>query len=72
MSSRKALTLEQKIKQIKDNQNGYGLSVKQLADKYGVSKSSVANILQRREEIISDYTSKCNNGIKRKYKDDDG
>jgi len=72
MSSRKALALEQKIKLIKDNQNGNGLSVRQLADKYGVSKSSVANILQRREEFISDYTSNCNKGIKRKYKDEDG
>jgi hypothetical protein len=32
----------------------------------------VANILQRREEFISDYTSNCNKGIKRKYKDEDG
>lgn len=72
MSSRKALALEQKIKLIKDNQNGNGLSVRVLADKYGVSKSSVANILQRREEFISDYTSNCNKGIKRKYKDEDG
>ena len=72
MSSRKALTLEQKIKLIKDNQKCNGLSVRQLADKYGVSKSSVANILQRREEFISDYTSNCNKRIKRKYKDEDG
>ena len=72
MSSRKALTLEQKIKLIKDNQKCNGLSVRQLADKYGVSKSSVANIFQRREEFISDYTSNCNKGIKRKHKDEDG
>lgn len=72
MSSRKALTLEQKIKLIKDNQKCNGLSVRQLADKYGVSKSSVANILQRREEFISDYTSNFNKGIKRKHKDEDG
>lgn len=44
MSSRKVLT-EKKLNQIKDNQNGSGLSVRVLADKYGVSKSSAANIL---------------------------
>jgi transposase len=70
MASRKALTLDKKIELIKDNQNGNGLSVRVLADRYGISKSSVANILQRREEFISDYTSNCNKGIKRK--DDDG
>ena len=72
MASRKALILDKKIELIKDNQNGNGLSVRVLADRYGISKSSVANILQRREEFISDYTSNCNKGIKRKRKDDDG
>jgi len=48
MASRKALTLDKKIELIKDNQNGNGLSVRVLADRYGISKSSVANILQRR------------------------
>lgn len=72
MSNRKTLTLEQKIALIKDNQNGHGLSVRQLGDKYGVSKSSAAGILNRSEEFLSDYTSNCNKGIKRKYKDETG
>ena len=72
MSNRKTLTLEQKIALIKDNQNGHGLSVRQLADKYDVSKSSAANILKRSEEFLADYTSNCNKGIKRKYKDETG
>ena len=34
MSSRKALSLDQKNKLIKDNQNGNDLSARQLTDKY--------------------------------------
>ena len=34
----KAFILRQKISFIRDNQNDNGLSVRQLADKYGVSK----------------------------------
>lgn len=70
MSNRKTLTLEQQVALIKDNQNSHGLSVRQLADKYGVSESSAANILKRSDESLSDYTSNCNKGIKRKYKDE--
>ncbi len=66
MSHRKALTLEQKIALIKDNQNGHRLSVRKLADKYVISKNSAANILQRHEEFLSDYASNCNKGVKRK------
>jgi transposase len=66
------LTLEQKIALIKDNQNGHGLSVRKLADKYNISKSSAANILHRREEFFSDYTSNSNKGRKRKHKDESG
>ena len=40
MSQRKALTLEEKIPLIKDNQNGHGLSVRQLADKYKILKTT--------------------------------
>jgi hypothetical protein len=57
---------------IKDNQNVHGLSVQPSAEKYGISKSSAVNIIHRREEYLSDYTSNSNNGIKRKHKDEDG
>ncbi|CAF3938391.1 unnamed protein product [Rotaria magnacalcarata] len=57
MSHRKALTLEEKVALIKDNQNGHGLSVRQLADNYKISKSSAANILRRSEEFSTDYSS---------------
>ncbi|CAF4374954.1 unnamed protein product, partial [Rotaria magnacalcarata] len=57
MSHRKALTLEEKVALIKDNQNGHGLSVRQLADNYKISKSSAANILRRSEEFLTDYSS---------------
>ncbi|CAF2001740.1 unnamed protein product [Rotaria magnacalcarata] len=70
MSHRKALTLEEKIALIKDNQNAHGLSVRELADNYKISKSSAANILRRSEELLADYSSNCNKGIKRKLKDE--
>ncbi|CAF1613059.1 unnamed protein product [Adineta ricciae] len=71
MSERKTLTLEDKISLIKDNQNG-GKSTRDLAIDYGISKSSAANIIRRKQEYLSDYASNCNKGIKRKHKDDDG
>ncbi|CAM4833635.1 unnamed protein product [Rotaria magnacalcarata] len=70
MSHRKALTLEEKVALIKDNQNGHGLSVRQLADNYKISKISAANIRRRSEEFLADYSSNSNKGIKRKLKDE--
>ncbi|CAF4450927.1 unnamed protein product, partial [Rotaria magnacalcarata] len=43
-----------------DNQNAHGLSVRELADNYKISKSSAANILRRSEELLADYSSNCN------------
>ncbi|CAF4866330.1 unnamed protein product, partial [Rotaria socialis] len=60
MSHRKALTLEEKIALIKDNQNAHGLSVRELTDNYKISKSSAANIRRRSEELLADYSSNCN------------
>ncbi|CAF3452073.1 unnamed protein product [Rotaria socialis] len=57
MSHRKALTLEEKIALIKDNQNAHGLSVRELTDNYKISKSSAANIRRRSEELLADYSS---------------
>ena len=51
---RHELSLDQKILLIKDNNDGNGLSVRKLAEKYSVSKSSVANILTRRAEYEND------------------
>ncbi|CAF5082724.1 unnamed protein product, partial [Rotaria magnacalcarata] len=70
MSHRKALTLEEKVALIEDNQNGHGLSVRQLVDNYKISKSSAANILRRSEEFLADYSSNSNKSIKRKLKDE--
>ncbi|CAF1991471.1 unnamed protein product [Rotaria magnacalcarata] len=70
MCHRKALTLEEKVALIKDNQNDHGLSVRQLADNYKISKSSTANILRRSEEFLADYSLNSNKGIKRKLKDE--
>ena len=39
-----------------------------LAIDYGISKSSAANIIHRKEEYLSDYVSNCNKEIKRKQK----
>ena len=57
---------------IKDNENGNDSFVRQcqLANKYKISKSSVANILHRREEFFVDYSSNSNKGVKSKLKDE--
>jgi hypothetical protein len=67
---RHELPLEQKILLIKDNNDGDGLSIRKLAEKYSISKSSAANILAHREEYESDYLINANKGIKRKLKND--
>lgn len=72
MSYRKALTLEEKVALIKDNQDSNGLSVRQLANKYQISKSSAANILGRSEEFLADYSANSNKGVKRKLNDHNG
>ena len=72
MSHRKALTLEEKVTLIKENRNGHGLSIRELADKYKISKSSAAYMLRRSEEFLADYSSNCNKGLKRKFKDENG
>ena len=53
MSHRKALTLEEKITLIKDNQNGHSLSVRELADKYKISKSSAALEMMRKLHLFA-------------------
>jgi len=52
---RHELPLEEKIQLIKDNNGGLGMSVRKLAEKYSISKSSATNILSRREEYETDY-----------------
>ena len=69
---RHELTLEQKVSLIKDNSNGNGLSVRKLAEKYAISKSSVANILNRLGEYQHDYLTNSNKDSKRKLKDETG
>ena len=66
------LRQKKKTKLIKDNQNGNDLSVRQLADKYNVSKSSVTNILRYRKEFLFNYISNYNKTIKHKHNEEDG
>jgi transposase len=49
MTSRNDLDLEQKVKLIKDKENG--MSVRELKDKLNVSIGSVSNILKRKTNI---------------------
>jgi len=72
LNQSKSFTLEEKISLIKGNQNGNGLSTRQLANKYQISKSSAINILLRSEESSADYASNSNKDVKRKFKDNDG
>jgi transposase len=64
MTSRNDLDLEQKVKLIKDKENG--MSVRELKDKLNVSIGSVSNILKRKNEYLDDY--KCNKNKKKKRK----
>ena len=69
---RHELPSEEKIQLIKDNNGGLCMSVRKLAEKYSISKSSATNILSRREEYETDYLSNANKGTKRKLKNDAG
>jgi len=71
MSNRITLTLEQKVTLIRCNQNGCSFSVRQLADKYGVSKNSAANIFHRCEDSYLIMPT-ADRGIEHKHKDEDG
>ena len=64
--------MEGKVTLIKENRNGHGLSVCELADQYKISKSSSPYILRRSEEFLADYSSNCHKGFKRKLKDENG
>ena len=69
---RHELPLEQKISLINDNDRGNGFLILKLAEKYEISKSSVANILICNADYQNDYLSNVNKGIKRKLKDESG
>ena len=66
------MTREQKIPLINDNSRGNGLSIAKLAEKYAISKSSVANILTHSAEYQDAYSFNVNKGVKRKLKDGSG
>lgn len=68
MTSRRDLSLEEKVKLIKDKE--HGLSHRQLSDRFQVSVGAVSNILKRKLEYTSDYETNRNKRIKRKLKDD--
>ena len=54
-SNRKELTLEQKIALLKDSER---LSQRKLSATYGVSKTTVSNVLKRKAEYLEAY--ECN------------
>jgi transposase len=64
MTSRNDLDLEQKVKLIKDKENG--MSVRELKDKFSVCIGSVSNILKRKNEYLDDYECNKNKKMKRK------
>jgi hypothetical protein len=67
---RHELTLQQKVSLINDNSDGNGLSIRTLAEKYVISKSSVASILIRRVEYQHDYKTNSKKDSKRKLRDE--
>ncbi|CAF2983977.1 unnamed protein product [Rotaria sp. Silwood2] len=68
MTSRNDLDLEQKVKLIKDKENG--MSVRELKDKFYVSIGSVSNILKRKNEYLDDDECNKNKKMKRKTNND--
>lgn len=68
MSSRRDLTLEQKINLIKEKERG--LSHRQLSDRFEISVGAVSNILKRKLEYTNDYETNRNKRIKRKLRED--
>lgn len=65
---RNELCLEEKIKLIKDKENGS--SHRQISVKYNVSVGSVSNILKRKSEYLDHYEGNHNKKMKRKLKND--
>lgn len=68
MSSRRELSLEEKMVLIKEKEKG--LSHRQLCDKFQISIGAVSNILKRKSEYCHDYETNCNKKLKRKGKSD--
>ena len=63
-AKRKELTLEAKIELIKASEHS-SLSQRQLAAKFGISKTQVQGVLKRKAEFIGAYESNCNLASKR-------
>ena len=72
MTSHHHLSLEEKIALINDHADGSGLSQRKLCEKYKISKGTVYNILQRKDEYKSDFQMNANKGVKRKLQDESG
>ncbi|CAF3381248.1 unnamed protein product [Rotaria sp. Silwood1] len=68
MSSRHDLTLEEKIKLIKENE--CGSSYRELCDRFKLSIGAVSNIIKRKSEYMSDYEINYNKNVKRKSSHD--
>ena len=63
---RNELCLEEKIKLIKDKENGS--SHRQISAKFNVSLGSVSNIFKRKSEYLEHYEGNHNKKMKRKLK----
>ena len=68
MSIRNELCLEQKIKLIKEKENG--LSHRLLSERFHISIGAVSNILKRKLEYTNDYELNRNKKLKRKSKNE--
>lgn len=68
MASRRDLSLEEKVKLMKDKE--HGLSHRQLSDRFQISVGAVSNIVKRKLEYTSDYETNRNKRVERKLKED--
>ncbi|CAF4196759.1 unnamed protein product, partial [Rotaria sordida] len=68
MSSGNDLTLEDKIKLIKENESGS--PYRKLRDKFKLSIGAISNIIKRKSEYMGDYEINYNKNVKRKISHD--
>jgi len=58
---RKALNLKQKVDIIRFKDSNEGWSIRKLADKFGIGKTQVAEVLKNKENILRLYNENSTN-----------
>ncbi|CAI6370038.1 unnamed protein product [Macrosiphum euphorbiae] len=64
---RKALNLKQKVDIIRFKDSNGGWSIRKLADKFGIGKTQVAEVLKNKEDILRRYNENSTNEKSRRF-----